>query len=139
MGIELLRHPFVFFLVGALLVAVTRGNLRKGLLLLTPIVGGINILGLEAGTTVEIAFLDYTLVPLRVDRLSLLFGYLFHLAALIGNIFALHLRDEDNARVQHTAALLYAGSALGAVFAGDMITLFVYPDPFFDLMKLVLP
>ena len=126
MGIELLRHPFVIFLVGALLVAVTRGNLRKALLLLTPVIGGINILGLEAGTTVEFAFLDYTLIPLRVDRLSLLFGYLFHLAALIGNIFALHLRDEDNARVQHTAALLYAGSALGAVFAGDMITLFVF-------------
>ncbi len=126
MGIELLRHPFVIFLVGALLVAVTRGNLRKALLLLTPVIGGINILWLEAGTTVEFAFLDYTLVPLRVDRLSLLFGYLFHLAALIGNIFALHLKDEDNARVQHTAALLYAGSALGAVFAGDMITLFVF-------------
>ncbi len=125
MGIELLRHPFVIFLIGALLVAVTRGNLRKGLLLLTPVIGGLNILGLEAGTTVEISFLDYTLVPLRVDRLSLLFGYLFHLAALIGTIFALHLKDEDNARVQHTAALLYAGSALGAVFAGDLITLFV--------------
>ncbi|MEE8146934.1 MAG: proton-conducting transporter membrane subunit, partial [Longimicrobiales bacterium] len=124
MGISV--HPVVIFLVGALLVAVTRGNLRKGLLLLTPVIGGLNILGLEAGTTVEISFLDYTLVPLRVDRLSLLFGYLFHLAALIGTIFALHLKDEDNARVQHTAALLYAGSALGAVFAGDLITLFVF-------------
>ena len=124
MGIDM--HPFVIFLVGALLVAVTRGNLRKGLLLLTPVIGGLNILGLEAGTTWEISFLDYTLVPLRVDRLSLLFGYLFHLAALIGNIFALHLRDEDNATVQHTSALLYAGAALGAVFAGDLITLFVF-------------
>ena len=126
MGIDVLRHPSVIFLIGALLVAVTRGNLRKGILILTPIVGGINILGLEAGTTIQFPFLDYTLEPLRVDRLSLLFGYLFHIAAFIGNIFALHLRDEDSATVQHTAALLYAGSALGAVFAGDLITLFVF-------------
>ena len=37
-------------------------------------------------------------------------------------IYALHVDD----RVQHTAALIYAGSAIGAVFAGDMLTLFVY-------------
>ncbi len=28
--------------------------------------------------------------------------------------------------VQHVAALVYAGAAIGAVFAGDLITLFVY-------------
>ncbi len=28
--------------------------------------------------------------------------------------------------MQHVAALIYAGAAIGAVFAGDLITLFVY-------------
>ena len=37
-------------------------------------------------------------------------------------IYALHV--EDN--VQHVAGLIYAGAAIGAVFAGDLITLFVY-------------
>jgi multicomponent Na+:H+ antiporter subunit D len=37
-------------------------------------------------------------------------------------IFALHVKD----RMQHVAALLYIGSAIGAVFAGDLITLFVF-------------
>jgi len=118
--------PFAVFYVGALLVAVTRGTPRKAVLLLTPVVGALLMLGLEPGATVEVGLLGYTLTPLRVDRLSLLFGWLFHLAAFIGNLYALHLGKDEHPGVQHTAAVLYAGSALGAVFAGDLITLFVF-------------
>ena len=64
--------------------------------------------------------LELTLV--KIDRLSLLFAYLFHLAAFFAGIYALHVND----RVQQVASLAYAGSALGAVFAGDWITLFVF-------------
>ena len=39
-----------------------------------------------------------------------------------GRLRALHIRD----RVQAVAALAYAGSAVGAVFAGDLLTLFVF-------------
>ena len=67
-------------------------------------------------------FLGYELMPYRVDRLSLLFGYVFHIAAIIGVIFSLHVKDT----MQHVSAVLYAGSALGAVFAGDLMTLFVW-------------
>ncbi|MEJ2204877.1 MAG: Na(+)/H(+) antiporter subunit D [Gemmatimonadota bacterium] len=118
--------PFAVFFVGALLVALTRGHLRRLILLLVPVLGGLALLGLEPGTTLEIRTLGYTLVPFRVDRLSLLFGYLFHLATFLGNLYALHLEDDEHAGLQHTAAMLYAGSALGAVFAGDLISLFVF-------------
>jgi multicomponent Na+:H+ antiporter subunit D len=124
MGIDM--HPAVIFFVGAALAAVLRGTPRKAVMLLTPIVGAVNILGLEPGTTVHLPLMDYTLTTLRVDRLSLLFGYLFHLAAFIANLFSLHLEEKDHATVQHVSALMYAGSALGAVFAGDVITLFVF-------------
>jgi multicomponent Na+:H+ antiporter subunit D len=59
---------------------------------------------------------------MRVDKLSLLFGYLFHIASFIAVVYALHVRDTS----QQVAGLLYAGSALGAVFAGDLITLFIF-------------
>jgi multicomponent Na+:H+ antiporter subunit D len=114
--------PFAIFFLGALLVGVSRGRLRLALLVLTPVVGGINVLGLDAGTSLGLSLFDYQLTPFRVDRLSLLFGYLFHLAAFIAVIYSLHVRDTG----QHLAALIYAGSALGAVFAGDLITLFVF-------------
>ena len=118
--------PFVIFLVGALLVAVTRGNVRRAVLLLVPVVGGLNLLRLEPGMSLEVGLLGYTLTPFRVDKLSLLFGYLFHLATFIGNLYALHLEKDEHAGTQHTSAMLYAAAALGAVFAGDMISLFVF-------------
>ncbi|MDH5786644.1 MAG: Na(+)/H(+) antiporter subunit D, partial [Chromatiales bacterium] len=60
--------------------------------------------------------------PYRVDKLSLMFGYVFHIAALIGIVYSLHVRDT----LQQVSAMLYAGSGLGAVFAGDLLTLFVF-------------
>ncbi|MEO1848271.1 MAG: Na(+)/H(+) antiporter subunit D, partial [Pseudomonadota bacterium] len=70
----------------------------------------------------RVAFMDLYLEPLRVDKLSMLFGILFHIGAFIGIVFSLHVDD----RSQHVAALLYAGSAIGAVFAGDLLTLFLF-------------
>ena len=114
--------PFLIFYVGAAVVALTRGHVRLVVLLAIPLIGAINVLSMGAGDQQSLAFLNLALTPVRVDKLSLLFGYLFHLAAFIGIVFSLHLRDTT----QHVAGVLYAGSALGAVFAGDLITLFVF-------------
>ena len=114
--------PVVIFFVGALLVAVTSGRVRAAILLAIPIVGGLNLATLAYGTTSELALFGYTLTPLRVDRLSFLFGLLFHLAAFIGFIYALHVKD----RIEIVSSVLYAGAAIGAVFAGDLITLVVF-------------
>jgi multicomponent Na+:H+ antiporter subunit D len=91
-------------------------------MLAAPIVGALNLMGLEHGVFWSMEFMGYTLEPVKVDKLSLMFGYLFHLAALIAIIYALHVKDT----VQHVAGLAYAGSAVGAVFAGDLLTLFVF-------------
>ena len=137
--------PFVLFFVGAVVIAFTRGTARKVLILAIPLVGGLNLwFGVEPGLHLQFDLLGYTLTPYRADKLSLLFGYLFHLAAFLGFVYALHLGDgtpegsvagevgEDDiignasAGLQHVAAMVYAGSALGAVFAGDFITLFIF-------------
>ncbi|MDJ0873106.1 MAG: Na(+)/H(+) antiporter subunit D [Gammaproteobacteria bacterium] len=114
--------PFVLFLVGAVLIPFLRGWARYALLLALPVVGGLHLLTVPEGQIVHIDLLGYQFTPYRADRLSLLFGYLFHLAAFLSIIFSLHVRDT----LQHVAGLLYVGSALGAVFAGDLITLFVF-------------
>lgn len=114
--------PFVIFFVAALLLPLTRGYLRHTLLLATPIVGACMLIGVESGSLWQLHVFDYLLEPYRIDKLSLLFAYLFHLAALICIIYSLHIRDTT----QQIAGLIYAGSALGAVFAGDLITLFIY-------------
>ncbi len=114
--------PFLIFFVGAGLTALSRGTLRNLIMLAVPVVGALNLYSLESGVFLSLPFFDYTLEIVKVDRLSILFGYLFHLAAFISIVYALHVRDT----MQSVAAMLYAGSALGAVFAGDLITLFVF-------------
>ncbi|MGI9482347.1 MAG: Na(+)/H(+) antiporter subunit D [Hyphomicrobiales bacterium] len=114
--------PFLIFFVAAGLAAVTRGRLRAAIMLATPIVGFLNLLALPDGASHTVSLFNYTLVLTRVDKLAILFGYLFHLAAFLGIVFSLHVKD----RMQQVSALLYAGSALGAVFAGDLITLFLF-------------
>ncbi len=114
--------PFLPFFIGALIAAVTRGTLRNVIMVATPIVGALHLWMVPDGTHLQFAFLEYQLTPYRVDKLSLMFGYVFHIAAFIAIIYSLHVRDT----VQQVAAMLYAGSGLGAVFAGDLLTLFVF-------------
>lgn len=115
--------PFVPFFLAALLALVTRGYLRAVLMLAAPLFGGLHLwFDVPVGVLLNVSLLEFELTLMRTDRLSLLFGYIFHIAALILVIYTLHLRDT----MQHVAGLVYAGSALGAVFAGDLITLFIF-------------
>ena len=114
--------PFLIFYGAAIMVALLPHRLGQVILLATPLTGGLVLLGMTADADLQWSIMNLVLEPLRVDRLSLLFGYLFHIAAFLGIVFSLHLRD----RLQAITSLLYAGSALGAVFAGDLLTLFFF-------------
>ena len=112
----------LILILGAALVPLLRGRLRAAYLLLLPLAAFVHLLALPYGEYGHVRLLGQTLVLMRVDRLSLLFGYIFLIAAFLNAIYALQVEDT----VQHVAGLVYVGSALGAVFAGDLLTLFVY-------------
>ncbi|HJO28885.1 MAG TPA: Na(+)/H(+) antiporter subunit D [Acidobacteriota bacterium] len=114
--------PGWLLIFGGLLVPLFRGRVRSAYMLLLPALGFIQLLLMPEGELLQVSIFDYSLTPVRVDPLSLVFGYIFHIAAFLGMIFALRVKDSG----QHVAAFVYAGSAIGAVFAGDLITLFVY-------------
>jgi multicomponent Na+:H+ antiporter subunit D len=114
--------PGLVLILGAVLVPLLRGRLRQAYMLALPVLAFWQLLEMPYGEFGQIQFLDMTLVTLRVDRLSAIFGYIFLIAALLGLIYALHVEDT----LQHVAALIYAGSAVGAVFAGDLVTLFLF-------------
>ncbi len=114
--------PFLPLLLGALAAIVLRGWLRNLIMIVAPVLGAINLMGMDHGVFWSLEFMGYALEPVKVDKLSLMFGYLFHLASLIAVIYALHVKDT----VQHVAGLAYAASAVGAVFAGDLLTLFIF-------------
>lgn len=113
---------FVPFFIGALIITFTRGTLRSAIMVSVPIISALHLWMIPEGIHLQFIFFEYQLTPYRVDKLSLMFGYVFHIAALIGIVYSLHLRDT----MQQVSAMLYAGSGLGAVFAGDLLTLFVF-------------
>ena len=120
--VETFPVAFLFFVGAAVLMALPRGILRAALLLIIPVAVGLIIWSLPEGNLWTISLMGLDLEFGRVDRLSRIFGLIFSIAAFLGNLYAWHVRDT----VQQVAALLYAGSAIGAVFAGDLITLFLY-------------
>jgi multicomponent Na+:H+ antiporter subunit D len=114
--------PAFIYIVGALLVPLLRGKVKSAYILLLPIISFFFLISTQVGTAWHVNFLGFDLVPFQVDRLSLVFGYIFHLISLIGIIYTLSIRSD----LEYVAGLVYAGSALGVVFAGDLFTFFVF-------------
>ncbi|MFT6913184.1 MAG: multicomponent Na+:H+ antiporter subunit D [Paracoccaceae bacterium] len=122
MALDLLPTSFIFLIGALVLLILPQGKPRGALLLLLPAAAAVQVLTLPLGNFAQTPFFGLTLDMMRVDKLSRVFALMFCLAAFLGNLYAWHVRDT----VQQVAALLYAGSAIGAVFAGDLITLFFY-------------
>jgi multicomponent Na+:H+ antiporter subunit D len=115
--------PFYFIIGGLISIFLPKGVIKSSFVCLVPVAA---LLALLTGTWEEegmiVPFLDLELDFMRVDKLSNVFGIIFCIAAFLGNLFAFHLRENT----QPFVALIYAGAAIGAVFAGDLVTLFVY-------------
>ena len=120
--VSILPTAFIFIASALILGFLPRGHIRSTILLATPVLAAWHIWNLPVGIFSQVEFVGQTLDMMRVDKLSRIFGLIFCLAAFLGNLYAWHVRDL----IQQVAALLYAGAAIGAVFAGDLITLFFY-------------
>ena len=114
--------PGIIILVGALALPLLPRSAQAIGALALPAISLAQLLFLSEGVFPGIELAGLSLLEVRVDPLSLAFGYIFHIAAFIAALYALHVRDT----VQHVTAMLYVGSAIGAVFSGDLITLFIY-------------
>ena len=122
-------HPGLILIVGALLVPLFKGKLKQAYLLVPPVAALIAVILMYTGIFGEIPFsawrlpfLEYELVFGRVDKLSFLFGLIFSLATVPVIIYSLHVKNSS----EHMSQLIYAGSALGVVFAGDLISLYFF-------------
>src|SRR4030043_229228 len=102
-------HPGLIYLFGALLIPLFRGKVRKVYLLLLPILAFVNLLltskgvFLSEGKTWVLPFLGYDLILGRIDKLSMVFAYVFVIASFCMILYALHVKEEG----QHVAASLY--------------------------------
>ena len=116
-------HPGLLLILGAWILPLCKGLTKRVLMVAIPAAAVVICLGMTADTTFgEVSFLGLDVVFGRVDQLSLVFSYVFSIMALLGMIYALHLKDDS----QHVTALTYAGGALGVTFAGDFISLYIF-------------
>ena len=116
--------PAAILIFGALLVPLLRGRTKTLFLLALPVLSFVHLLGLERGLHWQFELFGHPLILARIDQLSLLWGYIFHLVTFLGVIYAIRVRDD----VQHVTSLIYAGGAIGGAFAGDLITLFAFME-----------
>lgn len=127
MPIELL--PVGLFLLGALAAAFAGDRLAPVIALAVPLAAAVaSWVLLAPGVTASWSIMDYELQPVRADRFALVMTGLFHLVAVVGALYAWQVRD----RFQHAGMMLYIAGGIGAVLAGDLISLFV----FFELIGL---
>ena len=114
--------PGFLFLVGALLIPFLQGRARKAFILLLPGAAFIDLLTMQHGTHWAANFLGQQLIFGQVDQWTMVFGYIFVINTFAGVLYALHLEKPD----EHVATFVYSGSALGVVFAGDLLTVFIF-------------
>lgn len=114
--------PAAIFIVGGLLVPLIKGKWKSAVLLLLPVVGFVNLINIPEGTHFVVPAFGHDIIFGRMDKMSLLFGYVYHIIAFISLLYAMHVKDD----LQHVAGLVYSGSALGVVFAGDLFSLFIF-------------
>jgi formate hydrogenlyase subunit 3/multisubunit Na+/H+ antiporter MnhD subunit len=114
--------PFVIFLVGGPLVLLLKGRARQVGLIVLAGVALLDILVLPRAAEWRVPFMDYSLVLLRVDGLSYLMGVIFGIITFFAVLYAAAFARPR----MHLYALLYAGTSLGAVFAGDWISLLFF-------------
>ncbi len=115
--------PFLIFLVGGPLVLLLKGRARQiGLIILAGIaLLDIVFLPMTSGAW-QVPFMGYQLTLLKVDSLSYLTGLIFGIITFLAVLYAAGFGKPW----MHLFALLYAGTSLGAVYAGDWVSLLFF-------------
>jgi multicomponent Na+:H+ antiporter subunit D len=115
-------HPSLILIAGALALPVIPTRLKKVWLLLIPMLVFARTLSLSFGVFGQVQFLDLELTFGRVDKLSLIFGYIMSLMCILGTLYGLHVKENS----QHIASWIYVAGSIGAIYAGDFLTLFLF-------------
>lgn len=119
---SLLLHPALPILIGAFLILRLQGTMRSVVLLAAPLIALALVWMTPDGVILAIPYMEWTLEPFKSDKLSRLFATVFALMALAGNLYAL----KQERVLELFAANVYIAFSLGVVFAGDLVTVFVF-------------
>lgn len=113
--------PSMILIFGSLLLPFLRGKFYILAVIMLPLAALFYVMKLPAGASITLDMAAFDIGLIEVWPYSKIFGAAFCLAALGGGIFGLRAKRSEIA-----AAYVYAGSALGCVYAGNLITLFIF-------------
>jgi len=122
----LLSNPgFIIIFAGILCALIPISEVRKFLVAAAPIAAGFMIFTAfkdadAARTAISVG--GQEMILMRIDRLAMLWGYVFCLAGVLNAIYGLH----EKCKITDSSALIYMGAAVAGVFAGDFLTLFIF-------------
>ncbi|MGE0286523.1 MAG: Na(+)/H(+) antiporter subunit D [Bradyrhizobium sp.] len=122
MTASLVIPPALALILGGLILPMLQVRLRWLAILALPLVTLFLVWQVPDGVSLKVPFLGYELALVRGDALSRLFATVFAIMTLAGGLFALN----QNRVVELSAAFCYAGSAIGVIFAGDLLTVFIF-------------
>lgn len=108
-------------MLGAPFLGLLSDRLRASVAVLLPLLALIIFLQLPREFSLTYSLFSYELRPIFIDGLSWIFSLIFLIAAVLVAIYSWH----GNNRLEQISIPLYAGSAITAVMAGDLLTLFI--------------
>jgi len=114
--------PGLLLILGALLVPFLPGKVKNWYVIALPALTFWHIGQLDMAASLSFHLADFELQTLRVDKWSKAFGYIFTLSAFAAFLYGFYEKNST----QFVSALLYIGSSLMVVFAGDLITLYIF-------------
>ena len=113
--------PGFLMILGAGLIPFLPANLRHVWMLLA-IACSATTLVAPSGEHLLWSVMGMELSLYHVDNLTFPFSLIFHIAAVLTVIYSWHVKSW----AELTAVLSYAGAAIAAVHAGDLISLFIW-------------
>ena len=126
--IEIAFPPGLVLALGALVLPFLSGRYRSVFAMFLPAITLVLVWAVPAENKLLIDFMDYQINPVNSTSAGRLFATIFCIMAFAGGIYALGQAKV----IELTAAYVYAGSAIGVTFCGDLISLFI----FWELMAL---
>jgi multicomponent Na+:H+ antiporter subunit D len=108
-------------ILASILLPVIPHYFRQPTMILSVVLSSLSLLN-GFGTFLTWDILGFNLILYQSDNLTLPFAIIFHLASLLVIIFGWHNKNL----MENMATLAYAGSAIGALHAGDFFSLFIW-------------
>lgn len=119
---DLVLPPGLVLIVAGLVLPALPFRSRQAALLIAPVLALLLVWLIPDGASLVLPFLGYDLVLVDGNTLARFFGTVFAIMAFGGGLYALNQRNT----AELMAAFFYAGTAMGVVFAGDLISVFIF-------------